>query len=104
MHSRPLPGYHRRHERPLFRTVARDTGQLSRTPLAQANAFAMIRRRARAVEIGSKVGNRTFRATGNSAYKKNGGTLKNAVAMANHVGTRTTQIYDRRRNEIGLAR
>ncbi|MFP5431615.1 MAG: tyrosine-type recombinase/integrase, partial [Alphaproteobacteria bacterium] len=33
---------------PLFRTIARGTGQLSETPLPQANAFAMVRRRAAA--------------------------------------------------------
>jgi len=31
----------------LFRTIARDTGQLSATPLPQANAYAMVHRRAR---------------------------------------------------------
>jgi hypothetical protein len=40
--------------------------------------------------------NRTFRATGITAYLKNGGTLENAAAMANHASTRTTQLYDRR--------
>src|SRR5258708_3643593 len=33
---------------PLFRTVGRGTGELTRTPLPQANAYAMIRRRATA--------------------------------------------------------
>ncbi len=40
--------------------------------------------------------NHTFRATGITAYLKNGGTLENAAAMANHASTRTTQLYDRR--------
>ncbi len=31
---------------PLFRTLGRGTGQLTATPLLQANAYAMIRRRA----------------------------------------------------------
>jgi hypothetical protein len=34
--------------------------------------------------------------------KKNGGTLENAAAMANHASTRTTQLYDRRRDAISL--
>jgi len=33
---------------PLFRTIGRGTGQLTRTVLPQANAYAMIRRRAAA--------------------------------------------------------
>lgn len=43
-----------------------------------------------------------FRATGITAYLKNGGTLENAAAMANHASTRTTQLYDRRHDEISL--
>jgi len=87
---------------PLFRTIARGAGQLSDTPLPQANAYAMVRRRAFAAGIGTKIGNHTFRATGITAYLKNGGTLENAAAMANHASTRTTQLYDRRRDEISL--
>lgn len=87
---------------PLFRTVARGTGQLSTTPLPQANAYAMVRRRALAAGIGTKIGNHTFRATGITAYLSNGGTLENAAAMANHASTRTTQLYDRRRDDVSL--
>ncbi|KAK48587.1 integrase [Caballeronia jiangsuensis] len=87
---------------PLFRTIARGTGRLSRTPLPQANAYAMVRRRALAAGIGTAIGNHTFRATGITAYLKNGGTLENAAAMANHASTRTTQLYDRRHDVISL--
>jgi len=52
---------------PLFRTIGRTTGQLTRTPLPQANAHAMIRRRAAAAGIKTQVGNHTFRATGITA-------------------------------------
>jgi integrase len=48
------------------------------------------------------MGNHTFRATGITAYLKNGGTLENATTMANHSSTRTTQLYDRRRDDINL--
>ena len=37
-----------------------------------------------------------------TAYLKNGGTLEKAAAMANHASTRTTQLYDRRRDELSL--
>ena len=87
---------------PLFRTIGRGTGKLTRTALPQANAYAMIRRRAAAAGIATKLGNHSFRATGITAYLKNGGTLENAAAMANHASTRTTQLYDRRRDEISL--
>ncbi len=54
------------------------------------------RRRATAVT------NHTFRATGITAYLKNGGTLEHAKAMAAHASTRTTQLYDRRSEEVRL--
>jgi len=87
---------------PLFRTIGRGTKKLTRTVLPQANAYAMIRRRATAAGIETKLGNHSFRATGITAYLKNGGTLEKAAAMANHASTRTTQLYDRRREELTL--
>lgn len=58
--------------------------------------------RAAAAGIATKVGNHSFRATGITAYLKNGGTLEKAAQMANHASTRTTQLYDRRRDELSL--
>ena len=87
---------------PLFRTLGRGTETLTRTPLPQANAYAMIRRRALAAGIATKIGNHSFRATGITAYLKNGGSLEKAAAMANHASTRTTQLYDRRQDEMSL--
>jgi hypothetical protein len=65
----PLFSHHRPHDR-----------QLTRTPLPQANAHAMIRRRAASGGIKTQVANHTFRATCITAYVKNGGTLENAAA------------------------
>jgi site-specific recombinase XerD len=87
---------------PLFRTIGRGTGQLTRTPLPQANAYAMIQRRAQAAGIQTRIGNHTFRATGITAFLKNGGTLEKAAAIAHHASTRTTQLYDRRHDEVSL--
>jgi site-specific recombinase XerD len=87
---------------PLFRTIQRGTGRLSTTALPQANAYAMVTRRALTAGLDTKIGNHTFRATGITVYLKNGGTLENAAAMANHASTRTTQLYDRRRDDITL--
>jgi site-specific recombinase XerD len=87
---------------PLFRTIARGTKRLSDTPLPQANAFQMVRRRAVAADIETAIGNHSFRATGITAYLKNGGTLERAATMANHASTRTTQLYDRRPDDVTL--
>ncbi|MFS0851488.1 tyrosine-type recombinase/integrase [Novosphingobium panipatense] len=88
---------------PLFRALSRRTRQLGDTPLSQADAFAMVRRRAQAAGIATKICNHTFRATGITTYLKNGGTLENAAVMAGHASTRTTQLYDRRSEDITLA-
>jgi site-specific recombinase XerD len=87
---------------PLFRTVGRGTGKLTRTPLRRGNAYDMVQRRTEAAGIATRIGNHSFRATGITAYLKNGGTLEKAAAMANHASTRTTQLYDRREDELSL--
>jgi site-specific recombinase XerD len=93
---------------PLFRTIARGSGtgvgsgRLTRTAMVQADAYAMVRRRATAAGIDTKIGNHTFRATGITTYLKAGGALENAAAMANHSSIRTTQLYDRRYDNITL--
>lgn len=62
----------------------------------------MIQRRMAAAGIATKAGNHSFRATGITAYLKNGGSLEKAAVMANHASTRRTQLYDRRRDEMTL--
>jgi integrase len=69
---------------PLFRTIGCGTGKLTRTVLPQANAYAMIGRRAAAAGLATKLGNHSFRATGITAYLKNGGTLEKAAAVNQH--------------------
>jgi hypothetical protein len=56
----------------LARAVAtiRGTAKLTRTVPPQANAYAMIRRRAAAAGIATKLGNHSFRATGITATSK----------------------------------
>lgn len=87
---------------PLFQTLRRGTAELSGSPLPQANAYAMIQRRAASAGISTAICNHTFRATGITAYLKNGGTLEKAANIANHSSTRTTQLYDRRSDDVSL--
>jgi hypothetical protein len=49
---------------PLFRTIGRGTGKLTRTVLPQANAYAMIRRRATAAGIATRLGNHSLQGNG----------------------------------------
>lgn len=86
----------------LFRTGRGWSGTLSEAPLAQADAYRMIRRRAEAAGIRTKIGNHTFRATGITEYLKNGGRLEVAQQMANHESARTTGLYDRRHDLMTL--
>jgi sugar/nucleoside kinase (ribokinase family) len=43
-----------------------------------------------------------LRATGITAYLKNGRTLEKAAAIGNHASTRTTQLYNPRCDELSL--
>lgn len=86
----------------LFPRIDRLTRRLGLQAMSQSDAHAMIRRRARRAGIATRLGNHSFRATGITAYLKNGGTLETAAAMANHASTRTTQLYDRRQDALTL--
>jgi len=88
---------------PLFPTAGHKTkGARSALPMWQQDVYRMIQRRAKAAGIETRIGNHTFRATGITAYLKNGGTLEHAQQIANHASPRTTKLYDRRSDEISL--
>jgi integrase/recombinase XerD len=87
---------------PLFRTAAGKTDAFTARPMRQADVYRMIRRRARAAGIRTKIGCHTFRATGITAYLRNGGRLEVAQQMAAHESPRTTGLYDRRGDDVSL--
>lgn len=87
---------------PLFRSVAGRTGRLTDRSMDQPSVYLMIRRRARAAGIETRIGCHTFRATGITAYLKNGGRLEIAQQMAAHESPRTTALYDRRGDDVSL--
>jgi integrase/recombinase XerD len=87
---------------PLFRTIRGRSGELTGNPLLQSDVWRMIRRRALAAGIKTEIGCHTFRATGITAYLKNGGRLEIAQQMAAHESARTTGLYDRRSDEVSL--
>jgi len=87
----------------LFRTAKGWKAKvLSAEPMAQADAWRMIRRREQAAGIKAPIGCHTFRATGITAYLENGGTLEHAQAMAAHESPRTTKLYDRTKERLTL--
>lgn len=86
----------------LFRSTRGRGGELTGSPLAQPDAYRIIRRRAAAAGIRAKIGNHTFRATGITEYLRNAGKLEIARQMANHESARTTGLYDRRDDQVNL--
>jgi site-specific recombinase XerD len=85
----------------LFRTSPRHSATvLTDRPLTQANAWLMIRRRAKAAGIAARIGCHSFRATGITTYLANGGALEHAQEMAAHESPRTTKLYDRTRDRL----
>jgi site-specific recombinase XerD len=88
---------------PLFRTITNTAGRpLTELPMRQADAWRMIRRRARVAGIETAIGCHTFRATGITAYLENGGTLEHAQQIAAHESPRTTKLYDRTTDQVSL--
>jgi site-specific recombinase XerD len=85
----------------LFRTApGHNATVLLEKPMAQADAWRMIRRRAVAAGIHAPIGNHSFRATGITAYLSNGGALEHAQEMAAHESPRTTKLYDRTKERL----
>lgn len=92
---------------PLFqsfkrRPYGRGIPELSGRRLTRVEAWQMVQRRAEAAKLDTHICNHTFRGTGITTYLENGGTLENAAHMAAHASTRTTQLYDRRRDDVTL--
>jgi len=86
---------------PLFPTMRQ--GKLTgRNPLPQRNVQAMIKRRAVAADIATRISCHSFRATGITTYLQNGGKLEVAQQMAGHESARTTDLYDRRNDVVAL--
>jgi site-specific recombinase XerD len=85
---------------PLFQGLAGRRGELAGRALTARSALRVVKRRAAAAGIGHDLGCHSCRATGITAYLVHGGTLERAAAIAGHASTRTTQLYDRRRELI----
>lgn len=73
----------------LFPTM-RHGSLTGRHPMAQAEIYQMIRRRATVAGLGTKVSCHSFRATGITVHLQNGGKLEVAQQMAGHESARTT--------------
>ena len=87
---------------PLFRSAAGKTQKLTDRPMDPNDALRMIKRRARDAGLSADTCCHTFRATGITAFRANGGTLEQAQEIANHASPKTTRLYDRSSDQITL--
>lgn len=93
---------------PLFQTFSSRGARklhgraLTGNRMSQPMTWEMIRRRSKDAGIKTPICNHTFRATGITAYLANDGKLERAAYIAGHESTRTTQLYDRRADDISL--
>jgi integrase/recombinase XerD len=86
---------------PMFRSMDRKTS-LSTRQMHRTDVLRMVKRRAVDAGLAASTCNHTFRATGITAYLKNGGRLEVAQQIAGHESPRTTGLYDRRDDEVSL--
>lgn len=76
---------------------------ISNKPLSAGAAWTMVQARAKAAGLERHITNHSFRATGITAYLRNGGKLEVAQYLAGHSAPSTTQLYDRRREEVAVS-
>ena len=88
---------------PLFRAAIGRTGKLSDRPMSRVDAWYMVRRRAKDAGVEAAIGNHSFRAIGITDYMENGGDITIAQRMAGHANIKTTQVYDRREDEVSFS-
>ena len=79
----------------LFQSANRN-GDLSGRPYDRINSRRMIIARAKQAGLEGRVSNHTFRATGITRFLEGGGSIENAMDIANHSHIDTTKRYDRR--------
>lgn len=87
---------------PLFRTINQKRTGYTANRLHRREAWAMVKRRTKAADLGDKLSTHSFRGTGITAYLSNDGQLERAQYMAGHASPRTTKLYDRREQQATL--
>jgi integrase/recombinase XerD len=78
-------------------------GKLSDRPMSRVDAWYMVRRRAKDAGMKTAIGNHSFRAIGITDYLERGGDINVAKRMAGHSNVKTTELYDRRGDEVSFS-
>ena len=86
----------------LFRTIARGRGALTTTPLPQANAYAMIGRRAAGRRHRNQDRQSHFPRHRHHRLPQERRRARNRRGDGEPRSTRTTQLYDRRSDQVSL--
>jgi integrase/recombinase XerD len=71
--------------------------------MSRVDAWYMVRRRAKDAGMETAIGNHSFRAIGITDYLERGGDLNIAKRMAGHSNVKTTELYDRRGDEVSFS-
>jgi integrase/recombinase XerD len=88
----------------LFRSAIGKTKRLTTTsPMTRKDVWCMVRRRAADAGIETAIGCHTFPATGITNYLTNGGRIEVAQRMAGHSNAKTTELYNRRNDDVSVA-
>jgi integrase len=85
---------------PLFSSFERDRETLTFRPMNRRSVYRLVGRLARRAGIQKRIGCHSFRATGITFFRMNGGSLEDASRLANHASLNTTKIYDRTFDEV----
>lgn len=87
-------------ESPLWRSFRGRTGKLTNRRLDRREALSLVKRKCKAAGLPADICDHSFRAAGITSFLENGGSLEAAAYIAGHASTQTTQLYDRRREDI----
>jgi site-specific recombinase XerD len=87
---------------PLFPIAVGKTRKLGNRTATRIDAARMLKRRLKDAGLSDAFPPHSFRATGITNFPENGGTLEVAQRIAGHADSRTTKLYDRRRQRVLL--
>lgn len=90
-------GISKKKRTPLFRTFRGKSKTVSNNALQRTEVYLMIKRRITPLDM-PEITCHSLRATGITNFLENGGSLKEAQAIAGHASIKTTEIYDRGKN------
>jgi integrase/recombinase XerC len=87
---------------PLFRTIRRGTGKLTRTVLPQGECLCDDRPARGSRRDRNQTRQPQFPGDGDHGLSQERWNARKGRGDGDHVSTRTTQLYDRRRDELSL--